>query len=685
MGSPSRIWPSTASFSVQGLLTTEAGVEQARGEIRQTGLYGNVSCDTYNGRDLPYVDNLINLLLCKDSCAVSRQELMRVIAPGGLLLVESAQRWEQTVKPFPSGMDEWNQFLHGSDNNGVSLDDVGPPQRLRWHDAPEFGRSKALSPSVTSMVSASGVVFAIEDRATTEDVNAPVGYYLVARDAFNGIQLWKRPMREWSKWQTNSIKSISTQQQRCLAAIGNRVYCCPEFGGPVTTFASRTGAEQQVFERTEKTTEFAIEGKVLYAIKGTPYKVQEESVPGGNVELYALDLGQGSVLWSKPIDTEYTGGTLAVMGSRLVYHSQSGLTCLDSTSGKLLWTESAEAEITSPKSRRRVSSTKKTTSDPSRFTYNEHPTVVLTDDMVFCGIGASIVAKNLQDGKTLWTAAGASNYMKSPDLFVADGLVWSRDLTGRDPKTGQVVRQLQQEVDGPMSHDRCYRNRITHRYYLNSASGGTDFLKLDGKAESPNPWVRSTCGLAVMPANGMVYNGPYVCQCAIGVMVTGLNGLYNGTGNSDERFTVTLEPRLVKGPAFGCRGGAAATPSDWPTYRCSSMRSAVTVAHRTGTRCPKMEGRYRLAPDRAGRGRQQRLCCPARRLHTACARPGKRNHLWSFTAGGRIDSPPTYYQGRGVIRQPLRLGLLPAGLGRPAGVEVQRHAPAAADLRHRPA
>ena len=111
-------------------------------------------------------------------------------------------------------MDEWNQFLHGADNNGVSLDDVGPPQRLRWHDAPDYGRSKALSPSVTSMVSANGLMFTIEDRATTEDVNAPVEYYLVARDAFNGIQLWKRPMKQWDKWQTNSIKSISTQQQR---------------------------------------------------------------------------------------------------------------------------------------------------------------------------------------------------------------------------------------------------------------------------------------------------------------------------------------------------------------------------------------------------------------------------------------------------------------------------------------
>ena len=45
------------------------------------------------------------------------------------------------------------------------------------------------------------------------------------------------------------------------------------------------------------------------------------------------------MLWSHSITDEYTGGTFAVKGSRLVYHSTSGLTCVDSASGKVLWTE----------------------------------------------------------------------------------------------------------------------------------------------------------------------------------------------------------------------------------------------------------------------------------------------------------------------------------------------------------
>ena len=638
-------------FLIHGLLSDDARVETARREIQQAGVYGKVSCDGYNGRDLPYVDNLVNLVLCSESCRVPEAELMRVLVPGGRLVRKGPNGWKKKAKPISGGMDEWNQFLRGADNNGVSLDDVGPPQRLRWHDTPEFGRSKALSPSFTSMVSANGILFTIEDRATTEDVNAPVAYHLVARDAFNGIRLWKHPLKQWSAWQTQSIKAIPTQQQRCLAAIGNLVYCCPEFGGPITAFAAWNGAERQVFAGTEQTMEFAIEGNTLYAIKGVPYKVPRGSTSNDEVTLLALDLRKGSMLWRQTIATEYTGGTLAVKGHRLVYHSQSGLTCLDSKTGKTLWTKTIEhgpkPKITKADKKPNVRSAKrkKPLLDYSVFSANEHPTIVLTEDMVFCGIREFLSAKSLADGKTMWTALGTANYMKSSDLFVANGLVWNRDMKGRDVKTGKVVRTLTQEMNGPMSHDRCYRNRITHRYYLNSASGGSDFVKLDGNAETPNPWARSTCGLAVMPANGMIYNGPYVCQCAIGTMATGVNGFYNGSGNTDKRFSVKVEPCLVKGPAFGGTGGPDATAADWPTYRHSSMRSGVTTTTTPtalGTKWKVDIGSHPTAPvvvgDTVYVADRDGYC-----LHALDRENGKTR--WTFIAAGRIDSPPTYHKG----------------------------------------
>ena len=642
-----------SSFLVQGLSAHKIDIKNARLAIQTRGLYGQVSCNQYNGSELPYVDNLINLVLCEESTKVHREELMRVVAPGGMLMIKTVNGFKKIVKPRPGSMDEWNQFLHGADNNGVSQDDVGTPQRLRWHDGPEFGRSKALSPSVTNMVSANGLVFTIEDRATTENVNAPVEYYLVARDAFNGIQLWSQPMQLWSNWQTNSIKSIPTQQQRCLAAVGDYVYCCPEFGGPVTVFDARTGEQTKVFSETVRTREFAIENNVLYGIKGAPYAMEGHGDYKNN-KTYALNLNTGALKWNKKIAAEYVGGTLAVKGDYLVRYTSDGLTCMRADDGKILWTQpikpKSEKPLRSEKFIRQNSESGQVKYDSSAlFSYNIHPTVVLTNDTVFVSVVDEIVAKNLQTGETLWREPILGNYRKSPDLFVAGGLVWGNSLKGHDPRSGKVVAQLIQEVTGPMSHDRCYRNRITHRYYLNSASGGTDFLEMDSKAEHPNPWARSTCGLAVMPANGMIYNGPYVCQCAIGVMITGFNAMYNGAGNSDERFKVTLEPRLEKGPAYGYLGGAAATEADWPTYRYSSMRSAVTTSEAPEQLAQKWKvtiGPDLTAPVVAG----NTVYVASRDTHTLIALDRTSgNKLWSFTAAGRIDSPPSYYKGLVVL------------------------------------
>lgn len=638
-------------FVIHALLSDEAKVAAARQVIKAAGSYGKVSCDLYNGRELPYVDGLVNLVIRSKVCEVPEAELMRVLVPGGRLVTEGEKGWKKKAKPVPDGLDEWNQFLHGPDNNGVSLDDVGPPQRLRWHDTPEFGRSKSLSPSFTNMVSADGVLLTIEDRATTEDVNAPVDYHLVARDGFNGMELWKRSMKLWSKWQTGSIKSVPTQQQRCLAAVGKTVYVCSGFGDPVMSFAIRSGAPRQVYANSKGTTEFAIDGDVLYVMKGNPYRFPKTKPTVGDYELSGISLSKGNVLWSRPIADDYTGGTFAVKGSRLVYHCAGGLTCVDSLTGDELWTEDVviPTEPTkTPKRAPKKASTKKRRKpafDPSIFSANIHPTLILTDDAVFCAIHKTMTAKSIADGKTLWTAPTAQNYMKSTELFVAGGLVWGRDLNGRDPKTGKVVRSLVQEMNGPMSHDRCYRNRITHRYYLNSASGGSDFIKLDGKAETPNPWARSTCGLAVMPANGMMYSGPFVCQCAIGTMATGVNGFYNGLDNEDGRFNVSIEPRLVKGPAFENVKGTPAANDDWPTYRYSNHRSGVTsiTTHESlATQWTVDIGSHPTAPVVAGDSVYV-ADRDAYTLYSLARETG--NTQWSFVVDGRIDSPPTYHNG----------------------------------------
>jgi len=110
---------------VQGLDSDPANVATARAHIRAKGLYGRVSAQVFDGKTLPYVDNLVNALVAKELGDVPMAEVVRVLAPLGVARIGG----KRTVKPWPAAIDEWPQYLHGPDNNAVAQDTVvGPPR-----------------------------------------------------------------------------------------------------------------------------------------------------------------------------------------------------------------------------------------------------------------------------------------------------------------------------------------------------------------------------------------------------------------------------------------------------------------------------------------------------------------------------------------------------------------------------
>ena len=74
-------------YVVHGLDTDAEQVADSREFIRSKGLYGPVSVDTFDGRRLPYVDNLVNLLVADELADVPMDEVMRVLAPLGVAFV----------------------------------------------------------------------------------------------------------------------------------------------------------------------------------------------------------------------------------------------------------------------------------------------------------------------------------------------------------------------------------------------------------------------------------------------------------------------------------------------------------------------------------------------------------------------------------------------------------------------
>jgi outer membrane protein assembly factor BamB len=661
---------------VQGLDTNAGRVEAARAAIRARGVYGPVSAVRWTGKKLPYVDNLATLVVCEDLVSAPPGELMRVLRPYGALVVREDGQWKATFKPRLKGADEWEQHYHGADNNAVARDTlVGPPRRYQWRNEPQWQRSHLAMPSINSMISAKGRLFTVEDVASAEHPALPGKQALVARDAYNGIVLWKVMFPDWHPIYIRN-KAMPVQIQRRAVATGDVVYCTPGYTAPITAFNAATGEALKKYEQTAGTMEFVHDRGVMYAVTGDQYDLSlDEGDPPRSAlqkslfrreaygpvirkpenpenEILAVDADSGRVLWRvSAADTKgYEGGTLGVTGDRVLFSTSAALVCLDRATGKSMWRVPAPIVLKGPP--------------------GISVSLVLSDAAAYLADSERLRAFRLSDGKSLWQAPVTINHHKAPDVFVANGLVWTAaysgstgkpapelglnrmGVSGFDPETGKRVKQIDQTMLGPMGHDRCFRNRITTRYYINTVTGGSDFLDLDASTELPNPWIRSTCGIGPLPCNGLYYVGPPSCACCNSVMLNGMNAMAAEPGltRSDRPIAVDAPAILEKGPAYTADvrppAPGAADAEDWPVYRHDNARTGATKSRIPAVLNRRWETRLgsRASAPIIAAGRVFAADVDG---HTVCAldmADGKL--LWRFTADGRVDSPPTCDRGR---------------------------------------
>ena len=107
-------------YSVQGLDVDAAQIAKARKFVRETAHEGNISFTTFDGVHLPYVDNMVNLIVAEQLDRVPDAELMRVLAPRGVAMIKKSGVWTRLTKPVPADIDQWTHYLHGPDNNAVA-------------------------------------------------------------------------------------------------------------------------------------------------------------------------------------------------------------------------------------------------------------------------------------------------------------------------------------------------------------------------------------------------------------------------------------------------------------------------------------------------------------------------------------------------------------------------------------
>jgi len=271
-----------------------------------------------------------------------------------------------------------------------------------------------------------------------------------------------------------------------------------------------------------------------------------------------------------------------------------------------------------------------------------------------------MVALSAKDGKILWDAPHyTSGYQSPEDLLVVGRTVlspfatWlkSKDpsnnkVSGTDLMTGRKLYDSNPDVDDPVwfIHHRCHPSKATENYLLMSKEG-VEFVDLKTRKWKINHWVRGACLYGIMPANGLLYAPMHPCACSADMKLSGFNALAGSKTSAPSKVDVAKHV-LTRGPAFGkIDDPGEEAPGDWPTFRHDAARSGaascsvpadLAKAWRTDI------GGKLTAPVVAG----GRLYVAAADQHTLYALDEKSgDKLWSFTAEGRIDSPPTVYKG----------------------------------------
>ena len=646
------------SFLVQGLDKNEESIQKARQYILSKQKYGPISVDKLMGNYLPYKDNLVNLIVAEKLGNISKKEAMRVLAPNGVLMTKGVNGWNKDVKTKSDKLDEWNQFLYNASGNPVSNDEtIGPIRTYQWIGSPRWGRHHDTTASMSALVSANGRVFYIIDEGPTESIELPAENYLVARDAYNGTILWKKPIPKWFDHMF-SLKSGPAYLPRRLVASNDSVYVTLDIDGPLSELDAATGEVIRTFPNTKETSEIILLDNMLYTVVGRPEKTKAPYAPQKTyvwenadlarsdyawgqepAQIMAINRSTGKAIWK--IESPVAPVSLTADSGSVYFYDGTKLITLDRENGKQKW--QSENIVT------------------KKIDTSYSPRIVVSEDVLLFSTGAigfgrpgRIIAFNTADGKKIWEAPQpGSGHYSLEDVFVIDGVVWvgrtanvQDDGTyfGRNLHTGELVKEIPGYKAKYWFHQRCYPSKATKNYIIPSRTG-IEFVDLKGDYWDINHYARGGCFYGIMPSNGLIYTPPHACACYMEAKLSGFGAL-GGISNIGPDPKASVQNRLEKGSAYNRKISGSAGKEDWPTYRHDTKRSAYTktsVSSDVKSKWNVKLGGKLSSPVVAG----NRMYVSRVDSHTVYSIDAANGDIiWHYTAGARVDSPPTIYEGR---------------------------------------
>jgi outer membrane protein assembly factor BamB len=654
--------PRSGRLLVHGIALDDASLQAARRAIANAGVEGLATVERLPVSPLPYRDNLANLIVVADPRAASaagytHQEAMRVLAPGGTLCVADDGKWLTSVKPMPADMDEWTHPSHGPDGNRVSADKVVRfPVGFRWHAGLPMNlynprQSGNVWATTRGLAVTGGRCFALstsvlENLGPTFRSKHGLDHYVTARDAYNGLLLWRRAVGR------TYYGGLFYGNRAPFAAVPDAVYVATG-EGKLLALDAATGRTARTFDTTHAPGRLLVDGDVIVVATwqngvrmGNPRGLERRrmafAVAAGTVE--AFDRHTGRRLWQ----VERLATSICSADDRLFIVCREGADKLEQFGRRARNQEGQKLE-------------RPAQAVVAVALRSGRPLWKVTDQALGAGGALRVDAAGLG-----LVAVCHDNGAKTSLLSAVDGKVIVKPTGGGyaafhdgavhlggasyDPKTGNRVGRSVVRLGSTICTPPIYVNGI---HVANRGGGfrvGGRYVQYGG--------ARGGCLFGSVPAYGAFYTPQNWCACAP-AQISGFIVFGPVAGKPTAEQMQTAAP-VEKGPAFGTIQGP--TSEGWPTYRHDARRSNATPAD-----APKsLEVLWQqdlIRDDRQtplSRNWQERLADPLTAptcsgglvavalsdRHQVVALDAETGaERWRAGAGGRIDSPATFHRG----------------------------------------
>ena len=464
-------------------------------------------------------------------------------------------------KPWPAEIDQWTHYLHGADGNPVARDRVvGPPEHYQWIAEPDVAalprdrlqrqhaghrRRAGCSPSWTKRRS----VWPATIRCPTSGLwwrGTPSTACCCGRcrSAAGAGGSGRTP------GSTPGPGDIPLNIQKRLVAAGDKVYVTLGYQAPVSQLDARTGEILQTYAGTERTSEILCHGRHAGPLGRSPTSGCRSwpSTPhpgsssgrrrrptAGTTIDYIKWTGDAGGANRPKLDPSLN---MATDGRVVALIDGPEIVGLDLPPAREKWRAAFPLD------------------EADRNAGGIQPqgnlwigTMIVRDGVVLHASPHRLAAFSADTGKLLWSQPKkyiGHLWYEWKDVFVIDGLVWTwsaeleqdvferrspRETAHAVPAIGQRLRpadrgaeegsaagiDLQGQSPSPLlpqQGDGAVHPRQPPRDRIRRSGGGQHTV---------DNWVRGTCHVGMMPANGLQYVPPHPCQCYIDEK---LNGLY---------------------------------------------------------------------------------------------------------------------------------------------------------------